>query len=213
MASRINQILTTMKFKSDIDIDFGDRTRALDLLKHTPASINRDGNWVNHNTGVYVTDIPTDPFTGRASLDYEAAEARGYMKLDMLNVSLYNQVKSEQHLQELIAQEPEWERLYDPEFCSKLIHIGNHYDTLIKMPEAVNTIPRMSMLLAIIRPAKRHLIGKSWKDVANDVWTKPTDDGYFFKKSHSLAYAHLVVVNMNLLSNSDITFRQLCGQA
>jgi len=202
-----------MKFRSDIDIDFGDRTLALDLLKHTPASINRDGVWVAHNTGVYVTDIPEDPFTGRASLDYEAAEARGYIKLDFLNVSLYTQIKSEQHLTELIAQEPEWERLYDPEFCSKLIHIGNHYDTLIKMPEAVNTIPRMAMLLAVIRPAKRHLIGQPWRDVADKVWTKPTDDGYFFKKSHSLAYAHLVVVNMNLLSNSDIAFRQLCGPA
>ena len=190
-----------MKFKSDIDIDFGDRTRALKFLEHTPASINRNGNWVAHNTGVYVTDIPTDPFTGRASIDYEAAEDRGYMKLDFLNVALYTQIKSEEHLQELIAREPEWDRLYDPEFCSKLIHIGNHYDTLIKMPEAVNSIPRMAMLLAVIRPAKRHLIGKTWREIAETVWDKPADDGYFFKKSHSLAYAHLVVVNMNLLTD------------
>ncbi|CAB5214651.1 hypothetical protein UFOVP190_204 [uncultured Caudovirales phage] len=190
-----------MKFKSDIDIDFGDRTQALRLLKHTPASINRDGTWVPHNTGIYVTDIPTDPFTGRASLDYNAAEDRGYMKLDFLNVSLYTQIKSEQHLQDLIAQEPEWDRLYDREFCSQLIHIGNHYDTLIKMPEAVNSIPRMAMFLAVIRPAKRHLIGQTWAEVAKTVWEKPAEDEYFFKKSHSLAYAHLVVVNMNLLSN------------
>ncbi|CAB4129145.1 hypothetical protein UFOVP112_243 [uncultured Caudovirales phage] len=190
-----------MKFKSDIDIDFGDRTQALKLLEHIPASINRDGKWVLHNTGVYVTDIPIDPFTGHSSIDYESAEDRGYMKLDFLNVSLYTQIKSEEHLEELIAQEPEWDKLYDPEFCSKLIHIGNHYDTLIKMPEAVNSIPRMAMLLAIIRPAKRHLIGKTWREVAESVWEKPADDGYFFKKSHSLAYAHLVVVNMNLLTN------------
>ena len=190
-----------MKFKSDIDIDFGDRTQALSLLKYTPASINRDGTWVNHNTGVYVTDIPADPFTGRASIDYESAEERGYMKLDFLNVSLYTQIKSEEHLQELIAQEPEWDRLYDPEFCSRLIHIGNHYDTLIKMPEAVNSIPRMAMLLSVIRPAKRHLIGKTWREVAETVWEKPTDDSYYFKRSHSVAYSHLVVVNMNLLTN------------
>jgi len=191
-----------MKFKSDIDIDFADRTKALALLKHNPASINRDGNWVPHNTGVYVTDVPIDPFTGRASIDHKVAEDRGYMKLDFLNVSLYTQIKSEQHLQELIAQEPEWDRLYDPEFCSRLIHIGNHYETLIKMPEAVNSIPRMAMLLAVIRPAKRHLIGETWANVAKTVWEKPQDDGYFFKRSHSVAYAHLVVVNMNLLTNS-----------
>ena len=192
-----------MKFKSDIDIDFGDRTQALDLLKHIPASILRDGNLIKHNTGVYVTDIPQDPFTGMASIDYESAEERGYTKLDFLNVSLYTQIKSESHLQELIAQEPEWDRLYDPEFCAKLIHIGNHYDTLIRMPEAVNTIPRMAMLLAVIRPAKRHLIGKSWRDVADDVWESDPNGGYGFKKAHGVAYSHLVCVHMNLLSNQE----------
>jgi hypothetical protein len=192
---------TIKRFASDVDIDFGDRTQALKLLKHTPASINRDGTWVPHNTGVYVTDIPTDPFTGRASIDHKVAEDRGYMKLDFLNVSLYTQIKSEQHLQELVAQEPEWDRLYNPEFCNKLIHIGNHYDTLIKMPEACNSIPRMAMLLSVIRPAKRHLIGKTWKEVAETVWESDPNGGYGFKKAHGVAYAHLVVVNMNLLSN------------
>ena len=190
-----------MKFRSDIDIDFGDRTRALELLKTTPASILRDGKLIRHNTGVYATEIPVDPFTGIASIDHESAEDRGYMKLDFLNVSLYTQIKNEAHLQELIKQEPEWDRLYDAEFCGKLIHIGNHYKTLIQMPEAVNSIPRMAMFLSVIRPAKRHLIGLPWADVAQTVWERPTDDSYFFKKAHAVSYAHLVVVNMNLLTN------------
>jgi hypothetical protein len=191
-----------MIFKSDVDIDFGDRTRALALLKHTPAAIIRDGKLIKHNTGIYVTDVPEDPFTCIASIDHKVAEDRGYAKLDFLNVSLYTQIKSEQHLQELLAIEPDWAALYDPEFCAKLIHIGAHYDTLIKMPEAVNTIPRMAMFLALIRPAKRHLIGKPWKEVAETVWDKPTDDSYYFKKSHAVAYAHLVVVNMGLLAQA-----------
>lgn len=190
------------KFSSDIDIDFGDRTQALTLLKHIPASILRDDTLVKHNTGVYVTDIPTDPFANIASLDYKVAEDRGYTKLDFLNVSLYTQIKSEQHLIELMSREPEWDRLYEQDFCSNLIHIGNHYDTLVKMPEAVNTIARMAMLLAIIRPGKRHLVGRTWKEVGDTVWEKPKDDSYYFKRSHSVAYAHLVVVNMNLLSDS-----------
>jgi hypothetical protein len=181
-------------------IYFPNREKALELLKTTPASILRDGKLIRHNTGVYPTDIPVDPFTGQASIDYEAAEKRGYTKLDFLNVSLYTQIKSEAHLQELISQEPEWDRLYDPEFCGKLIHIGNHYKTLIQMPEAVNSIPRLAMFLAIIRPAKRHLIGEKWADVAKTIWDK-TEEGYQFKKSHAVAYAHLVSVNMNLLTN------------
>jgi hypothetical protein len=189
-----------MKFQSDIDIDLGDRTQALAHISHVPASIVRDGKLVKHNSGIYVTDIPVDPFTGQASLDYQAAESRGYVKLDLLNVSLYTQIKSEAHLTELMNQEPAWDRLYDPEFFARLIHVGSHYDTLLKMPEAVNTIPRMAMFLAVIRPAKRHLIGKKWQEVAATVWDKPNDDGYYFKKSHAVSYAHLVVVNMNLLT-------------
>ena len=192
-----------MKFKSDIDIDFGDRTRILDIIKHTPAGIIRDNNLVKHNTGVYVTDIPKDPFVGCASIDHTVAEDRGYMKLDFLNVGLYQQVTSEQHLVELMNREPDWAKLYDSEFCAQLIHIGNHYETLIKMPEAVNSIPRLAMFLAVIRPAKRHLIGRTWREVAETVWEKPADDGYYFKKSHAVAYAHLVVVNMNLLDLSN----------
>jgi len=188
-----------MKFRSDIDIDFPNRDEALKLLRHHPAGIIRNDTLVKHNTGVYVTDIPIDPFTGIASVDYEAAEDRGYMKLDFLNVSLYTQIKNEAHLQELMTQEPEWDRLYDPEFCAKLIHIGNHYKTLIQMPEAVNSIPRLMMFMAIIRPAKRHLIGLPWAEVAKTIWDKTEDGQYAFKKSHSCAYSHLVVVNMNLL--------------
>lgn len=189
-----------MKFQSDIDIDLGDRTQALAHIGHVPASILRDGRLVKHNSGIYVTDIPVDPFTGQASLDYQAAELRGYVKLDLLNVSLYTQIKSEAHLTDLMNQEPEWDRLYDPEFFARLIHVGSHYDLLLKCPEAVNTIPRMAMFLALIRPGKRHLIGKTWREVAATVWEKTEDDAYFFKKSHSISYAHLVVVHMNLLT-------------
>jgi hypothetical protein len=187
-----------MKFKSDIDIDFGDRTRALELLNCTPASIMRDGRLVRHNTGVYPTDIPTDPFLGIASIDYESAEDLGYAKLDFLNVSLYTQIKSEQHLTELMSQEPVWDLLLDAEFCSQLIHVGNHHDLLMRCPEPVDSIPRMAMFLALIRPGKRHLVGRTWQEVAKTIWDI-TEEGYTFKKSHAVAYAHLVAVHMNLI--------------
>ena len=187
----------SLKFKSDIDIDFADRQQVLDLLNVTPASIIRDGKLTKHNTGVYATDIPVDPFVGSASLDYQAAEDRGYMKLDLLNVHVYKQVRDETHLIKLM-QEPDWTKLYDPAVCQQLIHINNHYDTLLKMPEPVDTIPRLAMFLAVIRPAKRHLIGRTWKDVGATVWDK-VEGEYSFKKAHAIAYAQLVVVNLNLL--------------
>ena len=188
-----------MKFRSDIDIDFPDRNRALSYLRHHPAGIMRDDKLVKHNTGVYVTDIPTDPFTGVASIDYKTAEDRGYMKLDFLNVSVYTQITSEAHLERLMLTEPLWDLLYEREVCEQLIHINNHYDTLLKMPEPVDSIPRLAMFLAIIRPGKRHLIGRTWDKVSQDIWDKEEDNSYYFKKSHSVAYSHLVVVHLNLI--------------
>jgi len=186
-----------MKFKSDIDIDFPNRDDALRLLKHNTAGIVRDGKLIRHNTGIYVTDIPTDPFTGIATIDHKVAEDLGYMKLDLLNVSLYTQIKSEQHLMDLMAQEPIWDLLRDADFCSMLIHIGAHHDLLLKCPEPVDSIPRMAMFLALIRPGKRHLVGRTWREISETVWD--ATDEYTFKKSHSVAYAHLVAVHMNLI--------------
>ena len=39
-----------------------------------------------------------------------------------------------------------------------------------------------------------------------EVWVKPTDGSYFFKKSHAIAYAQAVVVQMNLILKGKYTF-------
>ena len=85
-------------------------------------------------------------------------------------------------------------------YFSQLIHIGNHYNILCKMLEPVDSILKMAMLISIIRPAKKNLVGKSWSEVEKSVWIKESVDRYGFSKAHALAYAHLVVVNMNLLN-------------
>lgn len=187
-----------MKFTSDIDIDFADRQKILRKVKHIPASIDAA---TAHNTGVYVTEIPVNPITGRSSIDYRTAEQRGYIKLDFLNVHVYNLIDSEQHLSELMSKTPPWARLYEQSFCEQIIHIGNHYNTLLRMPEPIVGIAEMMMFLALIRPAKRHLIGKPWDEVAKTIWTQDNDT-YSFKRSHACAYAHLVAVHMNLLNRS-----------
>jgi len=64
------------------------------------------------------------------------------------------------------------------------------------------TIPQLAAVLAMIRPAKRYLIGKDWTTVMNEVWIKPEGDEYYFKKSHATAYAAAVIVQMNLICES-----------
>lgn len=191
-------------FSSDIDIDVGDRDKVLKILEHIPASIRKNNTVKKHNTGIYVTNVPYDPINDMCSIDYEIAETRGYTKLDILNVHVYNQVRNENHLIELMY-EPNWEQLNDINFFEKLIHIGNHYHTMKKMPEPINNIPRLAMFLAVIRPSKRYLIGKTYAEIAKTVWEKESD-GYQFKKSHSISYANLVVVHMNLLNELGHSF-------
>ena len=182
----------------DVDIDFADRERVLDVMPGVAASMNEHGVVKKHNTGVYYTKIPVDPSTNMSTLDYKIAEDRGYFKLDLLNVAVYQKVKNDAHLDSLVEREPLWELLWKSrEFCEQVIHIGNYYDLICKMKP--DSIPRMAMLLSIIRPGKAKLQGKTWKEVSADVWNKPKDGAYYVKKAHAVAYAHLVAVHINLL--------------
>ena len=192
-----------MKVQTDIDIDFGNRDKVLSVIKHIPAAMRQVNPIRKHATGIYVTDIPYDPVNDMASIDYATAEKRGYFKLDFLNVHVYEQVRDENHLQKLMLQ-PNWENLNSKNFVEKLIHLANQYNTLKAMPEPVNSIPRLAMFLAVIRPGKKHLIGKTWAEIAKTVWDKGID-GYTFKKAHAVAYAHLVVVHMNLLEENGLS--------
>jgi hypothetical protein len=189
-----------MRIDSDVDIDFSNRDDLLKFIQHVPAAMRNITPIRRHNTGVYVTDIPYDPVNNMSALHYEDAEKRGYFKLDLLNVHVYNQVRDEKHLIELMS-EPDWSKLNDREFVEKLIHLANHYQSIQKMPEPINSIPRLAMFLALIRPAKKHLIGLPWHEVAKTIWDKG-DDGYAFKKAHAIGYSQLVVVHMNLLMAS-----------
>jgi len=189
-----------MRIDSDIDIDLGDRDKLLAVIKHIPASMRNVNPIRKHPTGVYITDIPYDPMYDMSSLHYAEAENRGYFKLDLLNVHVYSQVKDEEHLLRLM-RDPDWSVLKDKAIVEQLIHLGNSYDLIRRMPEPIDSIPRLAMFLAAIRPAKRHLLGKKWKEINETVWDKD-QSGYTFKKSHAISYSQLVVVHMNLLKEN-----------
>jgi len=129
-------------------------------------------------------------------LHFKDADERGYFKIDFLNVSVYQHIKDEAHYQEMLARTPPWERLKEPEFVEQIIHIANYPRQVAQcMPD---TIPRMAMFLSVLRPGKKHLMGKPWKEIAETVWDKD-DENYTFKMSHAIAYSHLVVLHMNIV--------------
>jgi len=178
----------------DIDIDFADRSSVLEIIKHIPASL--DGS-KRHNTGVYCHEVPVNPLTGAASIDYKNAESRGYFKIDFLNVSVYKDIKDSQHLERLMNTEPLWDLLEQDEFVDLLFHVNGHGTILRQMKP--RSVEQLAAVLAVIRPAKRYLIGQDWDTILKEVWIKPQGDEYYFKKSHSISYAMVIVVQMNLI--------------
>ena len=122
----------------------------------------------------------------------------------MLNVSLYKQVKSEEELVELMIEEPDWEMLQDKKIVDQLFHLNGHFDIVATLKP--KTILQLAAVLAIIRPAKRYLLKQNWNEIETQVWKKPSDGSYFFKKSHAVAYAHAIVVQMNLLQRDKYNF-------
>ena len=184
----------------DIDIDFADRSIALKKFKHVVAAIEDNSTFKKHNTGVYCTSIPYNPLTNTAGIDYKTAEERSYFKIDFLNVGVYEGVKDKEHLKKLLETEPLWDLLLQDDFVNLLFHLNGHGDILRKTQPT--SVEQLSAVLAMIRPAKRYLIGKPWTTIMTEVWTKPETDDYYFKKSHATAYAAAIVVQMNLICES-----------
>ena len=131
-------------------------------------------------------------------IDYQTAENRGYQKIDFLNVSIYEGIRDESHLQHLLDVEPLWDLLEHQDIVDKLFHINGHFNIVSKLKP--KSIEQLAAVLAIIRPAKRYLIDQDWNTIMKEVWEKPTEeDLYFFKRSHAVAYAAAIAVQLNLI--------------
>jgi|TARA_R110000782_G_scaffold43201_2_gene97626 DNA polymerase III alpha subunit len=184
-----------MIVNTDIDIDIANRDKLLALIKNTPAMIKREHIEKKHNTGVYFHEIPTNPYNGLATIDHKEAEKMGYFKMDLLNVSAYNDISNKAELDELIDMEPMWDLLEHSEIVEKCFHIHSHFSIVQQMKPS--SVGQLAAVLAMIRPAKSYLIGKDWDTVMNNIWVKPEDDSYYFKKSHAHSYAMVVVMQLN----------------
>jgi hypothetical protein len=192
--------MNNLHLLGDIDIDTHDRSRLLQPLNHVPASASRNGQTVKHNTGVYFHAVPQDPFSKWCSLSYEQAEQQGCYKIDLLNNHIYSGVQSEAHLNHLMQTQPMWELLQHEEFVKELAHINNHVALVQQLKP--RSVSELAMVLALIRPGKRHLVTKcaqqGWHSIESEVWTQD-NQAYTFKKAHAISLAVAIVVQMNLL--------------
>lgn len=187
-----------MNSTTDIDIDFADRTAALEKLPHIDASlVTEQGRTQRHPSSVYFQDIPVDPLTGLASFNFRETSSRGYFKIDFLNNSIYEGVRDEDHLVDLLTCETDWSLLEHREIVERLAHISGHFG--IVQAISPRGIEDLAVVIALIRPAKRHLASSPRAIIYRDIWKHEDNGDYAFKKAHAVAFAASIVVQLNLI--------------
>ena len=183
----------------DLDVDVKDRDEILSNFKYIPATKVTNIGLVPHGVGVYFCDIPKDELTGLATIDYKNAEEDfGYVKVDLLHNTVYDKFQSRTELLDVMKRPIAWERLKKQDFVQTLPHIGSYFTLLCEMPK-IDSIEKLAKFIAIIRPGKSHLIQKvkdtnDWSSVDDEIWIKPNDGKYYYKKSHAISYATMISI-------------------
>lgn len=161
-----------------------------------------------HPSGVIIEDVPTDPITRLSCIDYKECDRLGLYKVDILTNTSYNNFESHEEMEKYRDSPTNWELLLDENVCKSLPHVANHYDVvkLIK-PKSVE---ELAHVLALVRPGKKHLLDDYMNPVKkkltiNNIF-RDTKDGMYFKKSHAISYAVMIVTVLNKLQTTMIMY-------
>lgn len=202
----INQTSNYRKARTDIDIDVKNSKEVIEALPCVRATekITEEG-LMAHKSGIHFDNIPIDPVTGLASIQYKEAEVLGYQKVDILSQSAYKYVHGRDHLKELLNREPDWSLLCVGDFVSELSQIKK-YGTYLNIWKP-SSIEELAMFIAMIRPGKSKCLSMgSWDAVRKTIWDYSTieldSSGKrlpYFKKPHAFAYSMMIVVQLNAL--------------
>lgn len=184
----------------DVDIDFPTAFKAESIFPWVRASVVKNGYLTRHNVGVYPQAVPVDPVTKLCAIPYEEAEELGYFKLDMLPLSVYNNFTSREEIQELLKIEPDWGLLLVPKEQEKLFQLSKHGDVLNAVRP--RSIEEVADVIALIRPGKKQLLKLyiSQREHCRRILYAKDESGYSFKKSHAIAYAMVIVLQLHLMS-------------
>jgi hypothetical protein len=183
----------------DIDIDIVD---TVDLEKVFPefrrASRVDKGALKPHPCGGYFETIPLDPLTNLAAIPFKDAEALGYVKVDFLHLSLLSKFTSKEEIHTLINREPDWSLMEDENIVRQLFQLNNSWEFVSAIKP--KSIEEVADTIAIIRPDKRHLLNQyidNKESTRKKLYRTSADDKSTFRRSHALAYALTVVLQLN----------------
>lgn len=185
----------------DIDIDVPNTFKPENIFKVVRASTVEKKELKPHAVGVYFQNMAQDPLSGLAAIPYDCAEDYGFTKIDMIHLNLLSYFKSKDEMLKLMEIEPKWELLEDQSFVAKLFHLSNQFELVYKVKP--RSVIELADVLCLIRPNKRLLVDKYIKNskaIRPELYTKrePSD----LRKSHAVAYALLIVLQMNLLEKN-----------
>ena len=185
----------------DIDLDLKTDFDPLEIFPEAVrASMVKNDELIKHNVGVFFQDIPVDKMTGLAAIPYKEAEEAGYFKIDFLHLSLLDDFGSKQEIRDLLEIEPDWSLLMRPDVVGKLFQIHKQYDLVSKL--APKSVVELADCIALMRPGKRHLVDAYLKDkdlIRTELYKKPEDGKYYFKKGHAISYALNIVLQLHLI--------------
>lgn len=188
--------------RPDIDIDV---PSGFDAKKVFPDSIRAsrvlNKELLPHPCGYYFQNIPRDAVTKLSAIPFKEAEEVGFTKLDFLHLHVYDDFESQKEVTTLLKQETDWELMGRREVVETLFQVSKHWKTvnLIKP----RSLPVVADIMSLIRPGKKHLIERyaDGKVTQEELYSADAE-GYLFKKSHAYGYAHVVKLQLNLISIS-----------
>lgn len=158
-----------------------------------------------HPSAYYLEDVPTDPITGNASFDYIYGDEKGFMKVDLLTNTSYDKFHSKEEVINSLNTVPNWSLLEDKEFVETMPHLSGNFDIVSKIkPRSVDDL---ADVLALMRPGKRHLIDQymeSKETARKNLYKRSSNDMMYFKRSHAISYACMIVCLMNNSTGSSV---------
>lgn len=182
------------------------------------ASKLEHGRMVYHASGLYFQHMPLSPNATKtrpmAAYPHAIAKSKGFMKIDLLsNRHLFwfgsGLRRRDAYLDLLSHPEFPWDRfvlesLYGKGMNPKIAQLAKWFRFARMYPP--KSVDDISVLVALVRPGKKHLQGKSLDDVRAGIWQD--DNGgspdMVFKRPHAVATAMTVCLHMLCLLRNEI---------
>lgn len=184
----------------DIDIDTPTAFKPENYFPGVRACVVKNGDIAPHPCGFYFQEMPVNPVNKLAAIPYDEAEELGFYKIDFLHLGIYDYFESRKQIEEFLEIEPDWNLLLMPSVVEKLFQMSKHADVLNKLKP--KSVLELADALALIRPGKKELMGlyMTNKKAARNMLYARDANGYSFKKSHAIAYAMVIVLQLHLIA-------------